>query len=490
MTTSATDKISDQFCFDPVHATIKQTQEALKLHKDRLQNASNLADDIPIFLDANVLLNYYKISFTERSELLKFFDKNKQRIYLTKQIEIEFLKHRVDHIKSYLKSVEEFVHLYRNIKSEIERLKLGEIKGFDHFLTSNNILKNDYPKLRDELSDFNETLKEKLKELFQTNDFDNQIKEKEKTIEDIKSHLENQADIERKDPLLEIISEFNVVENLDAEEIDFLKKLYDKLNNNYKEIKGDQNHNWKHTFPGCGEKKEYPYGDFFIFHEILKFMKSNETGVIFLTNDVEKNDWLLRKNADLLPYSHYIVNTYIATSQTVHVFQAKDKIRVSYQPVFEDEKVESIDTKIEKESKEVKEASNPLSNTDNSEIEFSAMLEQFEREYEWFHKGSENQAFQYISDDEFLYELFQSQKWARDYGDNFVGLRSFIVKYLGSKHYDFKTSYNVKDNLLENGLVEIYTHKSNNDFFSDVEAVKLTQKGENIAQNPRIISNW
>ncbi len=99
------DKITDQFCFVPTHATIKQTQDALKLHEDRLEAASNLADNIPIFLDANVLLNYYKISFSERTELLKFFDKNKERIFLTKQIETEFLKHRVDHIKSYLKSV-------------------------------------------------------------------------------------------------------------------------------------------------------------------------------------------------------------------------------------------------------------------------------------------------------------------------------------------------------------------------------------------------
>ena len=479
---STIDKITDQFCFVPINATIKQTQDALKLHQDRFEEAANLADEIPIFLDANVLLNYYKISFSERAELLKFFDKNKERIFLTKQIETEFLRHRVDHIKSYLKSVEEFVNSYHNIKNEIEKLKLGEIKGFDHFLGSNSILKNDFPKLRDELSSFNTTLKEKLKEIFQTNDFDNQLKEKEKTVEDIKKLLESQADIERKDPLLEIISEFNVVEELNVEEIDFLKALYDKLNEKYKEIKHDQNHNWKHTFPGCGEKKEYPYGDFYIFHEILKFMKSSKTGVIFLTNDVEKNDWLLRKNSELIPYSHYIVNTYIATSETIHVFQAKDKIRVSYQPMYDDEINHDTQADTEKEIKEGTEIAELTLKKNDEEYDFSEILDLFEREQANYYNNFENSNYRHINDEEFLHELFQSQKWARDYGDNFVGLRSFIVKYLGGKNYNFRTSYNIKDKLLEKNFIEIYTHKSNNDFFSDVEAIKLTQEGESIAQ--------
>lgn len=102
---------------------------------------------------------YYQIitefRLLKREELESFFEQNTHRIYLTKQVEEEFLKHRIDHIRSYLKSLDDFVNSYKNIKEEIEPLKNGEIKGFDHYVERNVILKNDYQDLQNELSTFN-----------------------------------------------------------------------------------------------------------------------------------------------------------------------------------------------------------------------------------------------------------------------------------------------------------------------------------------------
>jgi|WetSurMetagenome_2_1015567.scaffolds.fasta_scaffold16926_4 hypothetical protein len=471
--------INYDFNFVPKATSILQSQKALKCFSDGFDAASNLDGDTPIFLDTNVLLDYYKISFAEREQLQKFFDVNKERIYLTKQIECEFLRHRIDHIKTYLKSLEEFVNAYRNIKSEIEKLKSGEVKGFDHYLNNNPILKNDYQDLRTELLQFNDTLKTKLKGLFQETDFEQQIIEKEKKIEEIKKRLEGQADIERKDPLLDIIANFNVVDSLNEEETTFLKSTYDELSKMYDSVKSDQNFNWKHTFPGCGDKneKEDPYGDFIIYHEILKFMKSLGKNAIFLTNDVEKNDWLLRNKTELLPYTHYIVNTFIATEHTLYIFQAKDKIRVSYQPIYIEEKVELDKPNTDNEFGGYIKLSGPkiigkidLPDFDeDEELNFAAI------NFDDFH-------FSNITEDEFLFELYQSQNWARTYGDNFVGVRSFVIKYLGSKGFNFKTSYDIKDELLKKELVEVYTHKAQKEFYNDVEAIKLTANGVELAK--------
>lgn len=471
-------KIDEQFCFLSTEVSILNSQKALKLYSEGLETAENLEDDSPIFLDTNVLLDYYRISFSEREQLQKFFEINKDRIYITKQIETEFLRHRIDHIKSYLKSLEEFVNAYRNIKSEIEKLKSGEIKGFEHYLNNNPILKNDYQDLRNELVQFNDTIKNKLKELFQDTNFEQQIVEKEKKIEDIKRRLEDQADIERNDPLLDLISHFKVTNQLSEVEKVFLKSTYDKLNEKYSSVKSDQNFNWKHTFPGCGEKneKEDPYGDFIIYHEMLKFMKTSTNNVIFLTNDVEKNDWLLRNKAELLPYTHYIINTYIATEKTMYIFQAKDKIRVSYQPIYVEEKVDSIPEIDESFTtrKVIINAPKIVGNLEFPDFDFE--------DFDFGDIVIDDYHFSNITEAEFLKELNQSQKWAKKYGDSFVGTRSFVIKYLGGKGFNFKTSYTIKDILISKGLVEEYLHKATNVFYNDVQAIKLTAEGTTIAE--------
>jgi len=455
--------------FLPSNISIAANQKALKFYSEKLDEASKLDGDIPIFLDTNVLLDYYKISFTEREQLIKFFEVNKDRIYLTKQVETEFLRHRIDHIKSYLKSLDEFVASYRNIKTEIEKLKNGEIKGFDHYLSSNIILRNDYKDLRNELEQLNETIKEHLKQLFQQTSFIQQINEKELKLEEIKKRLEGQADIERNDPLLDVISSFQTCDELTNEEKEYVQGLYDKLNDIYLPLKGDNNHNWKHTFPGCGEKKEDPYGDFLIYHEMLKFMKENTSDAIFLTNDTTKDDWLWRNKVELVPYTHYIVNTFIATGQTMFVFQAKDKIRVSYTPIYVEDK---------------KDEDNQLDTPANESIALAGLkvigkikLPNWDDEDLIHFDNYQSHYFSEITEEEFINELMQSQIWAKRYGENFVGERSFILKYLGGKGYDYSISTDVKNKLIEKGLVTEYIHKATKPYYKDVTAIQLT--GEN-----------
>ena len=54
--------------------TILETQSALKKYTDEIGKAQNLDSSLPIVLDTNVLLKFYRISFHEREQLKSFSD--------------------------------------------------------------------------------------------------------------------------------------------------------------------------------------------------------------------------------------------------------------------------------------------------------------------------------------------------------------------------------------------------------------------------------
>lgn len=457
-------EISHNFCFSPnVKPTIATIQQALKKYSEKLEDEITLQTDTPIFLDTNVLLDYYKISFSERTELINFFKQNVKRFHLTKQVEIEFLKHRVDHIKSYLKSLEEFVNSYRNIKNEIDNLKSGEIKGFQHYIDKNKILINDYQDLHSELKQLNQTLKEKLTNLFQESDLGQQLEEKEQRIEEIKKRLEGDADIERNDPLLDVISEFKVLDELSNDECEFIKKHYESLNEKYEPLKDNQKEFFKHTFPGCGDKKDEPEGDLVIYHEIIKFMKTNQTDAIFLTNDTSKNDWLLRNKTELVPFSHYVINTFINTEKTLYIFQASDKIRLSYSPVYIE------DDEISGEGEILKPLNESATNIEGVKVVGKIELKETQSGFKYYDEITESQ---------FIEQLKASELWSQNYGDGFVGLKSFVEKFLGGKGFYFSTSYDIKTKLVEDGTVEEYTYEPKTSFYNPVTAIKLKKSKE------------
>lgn len=470
MKVNVNSKVEKEFCEDYVFRTnyyfsIPISQQALSEYSKNLNAALNLDNNIPIFLDTNVLLDYYKISFTERDDIIKFFEKNKSRIYITKQIESEFLKHRIDHIRSYLISVDEFINAYKNIKTEVIEIKSGTIRGFEHFTKKNQILVNDHPELCLELSKLNEEISNSLVKIFSESDFEQRIFDKETQINEIQKKLEGKADIERDDPLLEIVTQFNIVDNLTQKEVEFLKKQFDILRLEYEKVKGEQNLFWKYTFPGCGDKKEDPYGDFIIYHEITKFQYTSEKDAIFLTNDTTKNDWLLRNKYDLKPYTHYIINSFSLSNQTLYILNAKDKIRISYDPIYtgadETSELKEQDTSIGNDNNQIKKSQLKI-------LDFTVDLDRYkEKSFNYYND---------ITKEEFLNELRESEKWADKYGSGFVGTNSFVMKYLGAKGYHYRHSYDVKDELVENGLIVEYQHKPKNPEFNPVDALKVAKR--------------
>lgn len=291
------DKIS--FSSKRKELDVKSYAESLKIYLESADEALELKKNIPIFIDTNILLKYYSISFVSRKTLLDFLKKYKKRIYITSQVQKEFIKNREDIIERFF--TETLEKLEGNFKDEIKNKAQS-------YVERNKILFEDFPLFEKKINSLTEDIRKAQEEL-------------EKEINIVKSRYN---DTKFKDEFLSLTLEMNLIDNLTAEDIKFLKIEFDNLKKSIdiskikNEISKPQN-----AFPGMmdiKEKPENPYGDYLIFHEILKFSKDENSDTIFLTYDTSKGDWL-KENKE--PHNHYIQICYLATKKTFFFFDAE-----------------------------------------------------------------------------------------------------------------------------------------------------------------------
>lgn len=453
--------------------TISETQSALKKYSEGFENANNLETDLPIFLDANVLLKFYKISFHERTQVKSFLSKNKNRIYLTPQVESEFLKHRISHIKSFQSSLDETQNSFNNILKDVESLKNGTLGSFNQFVKSNKIIIEDYDSLHKDLSTLYQELSTNISSLFIDNNIIDRLKEKSEELTNIISKLRKNADIEQKDDLLELIADFKIVGHLTNDEKDKLITRFNEMKAEYDKNKSDINYKQKNSFPGCGEKKEGEQsGDFIIYHEILKFMideQEEKKNVIFLTDDTTKEDWLTRKDSNYCPFTHYIINDYICTNNIIYIFPSTDKLRISYETIYSDTSDLEISDNLPSEDTQKE---HPAFEESDSYIkQVLDKIEQASTFHNFINIYKEPQYLK-ISEESFLSELRTSENWATTYGAGFVGKSYFVNKILGRKGFDIQTSYSILEKLVQEGKIGLYDYTD--DGYNTVEAIKLT----------------
>jgi len=291
------DKIS--FSTKRKELDVKSYAESLKIYLESADEALQLKKDIPIFIDTNILLKYYSISFVSRKTLLDFLKKYKKRIYITSQVQKEFIKNREDIIERFF--TETLEKLEGNFKDEIKNKAQS-------YVERNKILFEDFPLFEKKINSLTEDILKAQEEL-------------EKEITAVKSRY---SDTKFKDEFLSLTLEMNLLDNLTIEDINFLKTEFDSLKKTIdiskikNEISKPQN-----AFPGMmdiKEKPENPYGDYLIFHEILKFSKDKNCDTIFLTYDTSKGDWL-KENKE--PHNHYIQICYVVTKKTLFFFDAE-----------------------------------------------------------------------------------------------------------------------------------------------------------------------
>lgn len=450
------------------HRSVLDEHTALKYHAEHKPNLETwLFDgDGPIFVDTNVLLNLYRISFFEREQLLKFFQNQKERIVLCSQVCAEYLSHRHSDARSVKSSFDSLINdadilrqkLLANLRSSRERIRDFQRK----------------PSITHDQKDVCAHLAGLLHDMaIETEDsgmflkVDTLFGEINNALTENKARLIQGVDYEYDDPILATVSTLKALPELPDEERSQVETFYHTLLDEFNKHKEREDEKLHHSFPGCGDRGKLrrggaPEGDFVIFHEMLRYMTENDTDAIFITRDVTKSDWLMPEGR---PFVHYIVNIYKATGHMLYIMADTDLIPLSMRPAVEDGTT-SDDT-------DTLASSQPESHPQDDKTYASASEEPEDTEPEARPEDgsdpdepkaatpdaaevpqSRSRFFRNITRDRFLRELTTALKWAEGYGSGYVSKKLFIYDILGSKRFYFKTSEAMCKTLVEAGTVE------------------------------------
>lgn len=289
-------------------ATLRE--DCLNRYQAHIETVEQLDAAHPVFLDANVLLGYYQLPIAARQKLYQFLDENKARIYICDQVRREFLKHKNHVARTYAKHLQ-VLRRPTPYQQEVPT-------WIADFLEDNDDVLAAYPDFKKDLEGVQSNSQSILKQL-------------ERFSKD--RFLRCRAQLLEQD-IADLLPDFQLLPSLNKEEFNFLRQEFNALK---QEVEQHEKGNFptvvdaylyqfpNNMFPGIGDikkKPKAPYGDYFIFHEIMKWVAIHqpELPVVFLTNDVTKSDWL---NREQRPYIRYLENMYLNAADIFYILHAE-----------------------------------------------------------------------------------------------------------------------------------------------------------------------
>ncbi len=466
--------VGENFCFHRHYSDIGGTQSAYAYYKDHKKTNKELyVSSTPIAIDTNILLNLYKISFTERNQFVKFIEKNAYRIIIPAQVQVEYMHHRIKFIQGFQRTLKELDPLAKRIFEDLKKSSQTAIDQLQQ-LANRKIVSNDMADVTGHIK----TLQDYIDAHKCSEEYVNEITNLFQPLQDsLKKGVENslkQAVYELDDPVLAALSKTQIQKELSIQEKTFLQQKYEELFSEYKEHKTDVNEKDVFTFPGSGDwRKENdgldPCGDFYIYHELLSYMNRNNQDVVLLTNDVRKSDWIRQ---DGKPFGHYIVDTYINTGHMLYVFNARDFTNLTFEAVAESDVEKKDDDTVEEfvtvkgESTSTDGVADLLGNDSSAlsvhqppaipastegdpggvEITSVSPVEIIDVPLSYFRD---------VTEERFLQELETAELWAESYGNGYVSQDFFIYTILGHKRFHFSSSRKVLEKLVNEGKVTV-----------------------------------
>ena len=474
-------KICKDLCFRTSTCSIKKASEAhANYNKKDVDSSSWLQEGntMPIFIDTNVFLNIYDISEKERDSFIRFLEKNKDRIYVSSQVQREYLRHRILQIRGVKSKITKLKNEILSSISDIDKVienKLSGIKGVAY----RSVVKYGMPNTYNLLSE--------IMRILNNDNCQKSLSEAQAISENIKDVLaneclifENISSYERHDALMDAISNLKIVPALDNKEKEFVIEIYKRCRERFdKESNGMTKTTI--TFPGSGDKdkpveeseeESVAWGDLYIYCDMLKFMKQNQTDVLFITRDIAKGDWLSRDNHK--PFAHYIENAY---EQTGHLMFIKESD--NYLPLAtENNPVSMVETDVEDDClvpceddviniHPTKERINEL-----NKVAAEAFIEKQKPEN---HNNILSKIHKYrnITPDQFLKELIDYTDWINSYGAGFVNKNYFIYDILGQKKYDYNSSKEILQKLINDGTLIVKKESHDN---KDIDCISIKEK--------------
>lgn len=418
----------DEFCFHTHYGDIKATNGAFEYYTTHNLSKNDIVDnDVYIAFDTNVLLDLYSISFSEREMFIRFIQKNAKRIIIPAQVEEEYMRHRRTHIQKFQRTL-------KDIPAQADTAVNTFKRCFDTVITSLKQLSN--RKIVSKDMENVETNIADLKAFVETGKFgEDFIKGVEDKYTPLKENLKKgvekslkKAVYEYDDPVLTALSQATMLTPIPQNEKDFLNHHYQLLLGEFNAHKQNLQEKDFYTFPGSGDRKKIkdgmdPFGDFYIYHELLDFIKQTKKDIVFLTCDVEKSDWISDSKK---PFPHYLVDTYHNTQQMIYIFNADDVIPLTFKSVVDDDSADDEEDAV---------ASNLATNSNNTKKENE------QDSFTTIEKSGKY--FEDVSEEVFLEELYFKLKWQAVYGNGYLSDRHFIFYDLGRKKYNWHSSKKV-----------------------------------------------
>lgn len=453
--------INETFCYSPKKANVSETDSAYQYAESHKKNNADIAtSDIPIFLDTNFILRLYRISKAERDSVLSFLKRNKDRIVVTGQVNIEYLNHRIQEI--------------RRLNKNLQTLGADLEKWFDEFVASkkkligqleqftNKAWVKDMPSVRDRISDFSKHVEESYPEEY----FEKAVKLSrivKETLALEMDEVKSKAASETRDEVLQVVSEMTILPPRNHKELTFLNDLYHDYLKEFERYKSNKENKDLYTFPGSGDwKKEEdgfpPYGDFVIYHEMLAYMQDNDTDICFLTFDITKSDWV---STDHKPFLQYYVDTYRNTKHIINFANAEQFTTLTFSSVDIDDEDDFIIN-----DNHIEDTSHVEGNEDDGITDKKA-TEAIEDEKESNESLTAipkiNSYYMLITKEELLDQLKHYISLNNEFEKEYPPTQEYFIKtYLGKQKFDFSTSYRMLRELVKEGIVECYEGEVNN----------------------------
>jgi len=192
------------------------------------------------------------------------------------------------------------------------------------------------------------------------------------------------------------------------------------------------------------------FGDLIIWKQMILKAKEASKPIIFISDD-QKDDWWLEQLGRTIGPRTELREEFIKESSNDFWMYTADR--------FIEESARITQTHVsQKAIEEIKEVSEEV------KAERSAGY------------TSSTSPFKPISKEELLDRLSISEKWATK-NEGFLGLVHFVINYLGNAGYDYATSYEIINQLQDEGLLEIYDHQGEGHERS-IKALRLSRRNQ------------
>lgn len=314
--------IGENFCFSFKSGNIRTKKEArlyFDSHKNEIENWWVQTSKVPIFIDTNFLLNAYSLPKSQRSLFVNFIRSNKDRIYITDQIDEEYQRKRPNFIKNYINSLQSIFKELASFKKSIDVTRHCEelIVKLEN-LSKRPIIQNDYNSHLDNIEKAIRRIKEW--ELATEKPCSALYNDIETYLSKLNGQLESESKIVLDDEdIVDAVSQCKFCGNISISEKKFMYDLFQSCINEREEMGKRPDHIdlEMYMIPGYKDvKKDIEHkqreGDFLHYHEMLKQIATLKKDVIFLTSDIQKGDNATDK---LEPFDHYICNCFYLTKQ-------------------------------------------------------------------------------------------------------------------------------------------------------------------------------